>query len=313
MSSDPRLGFRDGTGTITTVPSQYADGTEFSQQTLPQTTLVFLDDNNFAALAPGITQLTSAQRAALEAVAGTEASISSLSNLRTGLSIEPISSFTLFDEFDTGALNTDKWATDVNGTASAVAAATGTGLTVVNLTSGTDDDGHATLASVPNFLSSAGTVLLEARLRLNTVSDVGFEIGLTDAASETGGQTFTSVDETPVAVASNAAILSFLSDTAAGETNTNWSAVTVNAGTAAFDDTSIAATTNFIDVAIAFGLDSGNSEVDVTFFVNGAAVASQAAAVATDTTLYAWASVKAFEGSVAKTVDIDYIRITQGR
>lgn len=314
---DARLGFRDNTGEITTIPTQYADGSDFIVENFNSATLYFFDANNFTPLPAGFPTLASIS-ATLEAelllLIGSSAVIGDIDSVLGDLNLTEVDPVTVFDEFLGATLDTDKWGVDVNGTAAAVTQPNDTGLSVVALNTGTDDDGHATLASDLSFVSSGELLLVEARLRVDDIADVAIEFGVSDAISETGGQAFTSHDDTPVAVASNAAIFGFLADTVGGEVNTNWSALSVNADTAARLDTSVAPVAGtFALLQLALALNADTNEVDASWFINGSLVASATDVVALDTPLYVWLSTKTFEAADAKLVEADYVRATQDR
>ena len=182
------------------------------------------------------------------------------------------------------------------------------------MNNGTDDDGHATLASDLSFASDGTLLLVEARVRIDDIAETAIEFGVSDAQSESGGLAFTSHDSTPVAVATDAAVFGFLHDTAGGETNTNWSALTVNAGVAARVDTEVApVAATFALLQVVLALNTDTSEVDASFFVNGTQVAAVADAVDVGVPLYVWLSTKNFEAADAKLVEADYIRATQDR
>lgn len=312
--ADPRLGFRDNTGEITTNPTQYANGASFIVENYSGATLHFFDVNNFTPLPPGFPTLASIDptlESTLSALIGSSGVIGDIDSVLSSLDLEDVEPLTIFDHFVGSTLSTDNWNTDTNGAASGVTQPN-TGLTVAALTTGTDDDGHATLTSDQTFLSSSTLTLVEARVRLDDVAEVAIEFGLNDAASETGGLAFSSHDATPVAVADNAAVFGFLHDTAGGETNTNWSALSVNATTANRIDTSTAPAANtFVLLQVVLAYNSDTDAVDASWFINGTQVATFDDAVAKDIPLYAWLTVKTLEAADAKTADADYLRLSQ--
>lgn len=314
---DPRLGFRANTGEITTNPTQYADGSDFIVENYYNATLYFFDINNFTPLPPGFPTLASISptlESELTVLLGASGVIGDIDSILTDLELEEVDPVSVFDEFKGSALSADNWETDVNGTAAAATQPNNTGLTVVALNTGTDDDGHATLSSDLSFVSSGTLLLAEARVRVDDIEEVAIEFGVSDAQNETGGLAFTSHDATPVAVATNAAVFGFLHDTAGGETNTNWSALSVNGGVAARVDTEVApAAGTFALLQIVLAYNSGTSEVDASWFINGTQVATASDVVAVDTPLFVWLTAKTLEAADAKLVEADYVRVTQDR
>lgn len=315
--ADPRLGFRENTGEISTIPEQYADGSNFNVENFNSATLFFFDQNNFTPLPAGFPTLASISatlKAELELLIGTSGIIGDIDSVLEDLELEEVDPVTVFDEFKGSTLSTDDWETDVNGAGAAVAQPNDTGLTLVNLNNGTDDDGHATLASDLSFLSNGELLLVEARLRIDDIEEVAIEFGVSDAQNETGGLAFTSHDDTPVAVATDAAVFGFLHDTVGGEENTNWSALYVKGGSASRLDTSVApVASTFALLQLALAYNSEEDTVDASWFINGALVASASDVVSLDTPLYIWLTTKTFEAADAKQLEADYIRATQDR
>lgn len=312
-----RLGFRANTGEITTIPTKYADGSDFQPENFNSATLYFFDQNNFTPLPAGFPTLASISptlESELQLLLGTSSVIGDIDSVLEDLELTEVDPVTVFDEFIGSTLDTDTWTSDVTGLNAAVSQPNDTGLTVVALNNGEDDDGHATLASDLTFNSSGELLLVEGRIRIDDLDEVAIEFGVSDAASETGGLAFTSHDATPVAVATNAAIFGFLHDTAGGETNTNWSALNVNAGSAARLDTSVAPVAGtFVLLQLVLALNTDTDEVDASWFINGSLVASATDVIATNTPLYVWLSTKNFEAADAKLLEADYIRATQDR
>lgn len=307
-----RLGFRNNDGEITTVPTQYADGSNFHPSSLNSSTLFFFDRNNFTALPAGYPTLASIPQsglqAELEALIGSSGVIGSASSVLNSLGLSSVPApITVFDHFLGAALDTATWSADTNGTASD-ADVLNTGLTTVSLVTGTDDNGFGTIASATTFLSSSSLLLAEARLKVDDIQEVGIEFGFSDAASETAGMAFSSHDSTPVAVASNAVVFGFIHDTGGSEVGTTWNASRVNATTAA--RTAIASgPVNGTFALLQLALALNDDEVDATWFINGVAVATATDVVALNIPLYLWATAKTFEASDSKTVEIDYIRV----
>lgn len=305
---DPRIGTKTS-GIYSVIPTQYSDGTAFSSAALATSTLYFFTSSNFTVLPTGVTTISSALETQLLALVGSTASLSSLTTLRAGLGIQPINSFELFDEFAIGTLSSTTWSTNTNGTGAAVTETIGTGLTVANFATGNDSGGFATLASNVSFLSNATTLLLEGYIRLSALTETALEFGFSDAKSETGGLAFSSVDSTPVAVATNGAVISYLNS--ASEGNTVFNLVSVNAGTAArtVSTTTVAANTWY---HLAVALVKNGSNIDVGYYINSTLVTTRASAIASNIPLYAWVSLKS-SNTTGKTSNLDYIRVAIAR
>ena len=171
------------------------------------------------------------------------------------------------------------------------------------------DDSHATLTSLLTFASNADTLLVETRIRLSHLTEIVVEFGVSDAASETNGLAFSSHDVTPVAVATNAAILGFQHDSG-GEMNTTWNALRVKANTAARTDTTIAPLTTFVTLGIA--LAKNGSVVDASYLINGAQVATASDVIANAISLRAWVTVKAKSAAI-RYAELDYLRASSTR
>ena len=311
---DPRLGVRTA-GVYTTVPTQYADGTAFSANNLISATLYFFDTTNFTPLPPGVqtlSDISATLESELIALIGSSSVIGDINDTRNSLGLEEVGAVGFFDDFLGSTLSTDNWNVDVNGTGAAGSQPNDTGLSVVALNTGTDDDGHATLASDLSFLSSAPLTLIEGRFKIDDIDDVAIEFGLSDAQSETGGLAFSS-HATPTAVATDAVVIGYLNDVAGAELGTTWRILSVkNGGTPTNTAlTSAPVVDTFVELAVVIALNG--SVVDVSFFVNGAQVGSIEDAIAADIPLFAWFSAKVFEGADAKLLEADYIRVFQNR
>lgn len=309
LPTDPRLGYRNGSGDIQKVPTQYADGSSFNSGLLASSDWVWLDVNNFVILPPTQQTLTSGQQSTLSALAGTTTSIGSYASLISTVEATAVGPLYIFDHFKGSTFDTATWNTDVNGTSAAVAQANTSGISEITLVTGTDDNGHATLTSDLSWNSSENTIFVEARIRISAITNVSIEFGFNDAATESGGQAWTSYDATPVAVTTDGAVLGFLHDAGAGETNTNWSALSRNnGGTAVRTDTSTAPTAaTWIELAVA--LTPGTTDADAAFFINGELVASQSAAVNANVVIYPWLSVSCKAGAASRTIEVDWMRV----
>jgi hypothetical protein len=310
---DARLGYRDGSGDVTTVPTKYADGTTYNGG---PASAYYFDVNNFTLLPPGyptLTAISPSLGAALIAAIGSGGIIGSITSTRNALGIEPVAPLTVFDHFIGATLSTDDWNVDVNGTGTAATQPNTTGFSVVTLNTGTADNGFAVLASDLSFSSSSTLLLLDARVRVDDIADVNLELGFSDAQTETSGLAFSAL-ATVTAVATNAVMFGYHNEVS-GEVNTGWRTARVRAGTA----TSTAITVDSVAVPpvaatwvnLSLVLALNGAEVDASWFINDVAVASATNVVALNTPLYVWVSAKTYEASDAKTFDIDYLRIVQ--
>lgn len=303
--TDPRLGYRNGSGVITEKPTQYADGGTCPTDVLLYSPLVFLDANYFAALRPGTEVLTSAQESALLAARGASGIIGNYNDVLGDLGLAEITNIGIFDDFEGASLTAANWNTDVNGTSAAITVPNNTGLTLCHFTTGGDDDAWTTLTTDLTFESDSTLLIAEARLKVASVANIIIEFGFSDAASEAAGIAFTSHDSTPVATATNACLFGFQNDVG-GEVNTTWNALNVKAGSAvrtAITDAPSADTFYHLAVVLA----KNGSQVDASWFIDGTQVATKTDVVAVDIPLYFWLTLKA-KTNAAKTADIDWAR-----
>lgn len=304
---DARLGVVNGAGTVTTVPTKYHDNVDAPTDVLTFATRYFLTDTDFVVVRPGIAALTASEISTLTGLIGASSNVSDIDTTYNTLGLEVVDDEGFFDHFTGTTLSTDYWTADLGATG-AITVPNNTGVSAGLLATGTTDNSHATLSGDLSFNTSNSTILFEARIRLSATTNVAIEFGLTDAQSEAGGQAFTSYDVTPVAVASNACILGFLHDAGAGETNTNWSALSVKADTAAFVDTeTVPVTTGYVKLAVALAYDSTNTQVDAGFFINDVLVASDTDVMAVDTQVWPWLSIACKE-TADKQVQVDWAR-----
>ena len=178
------------------------------------------------------------------------------------------------------------------------------------LATGATDEAWATLARRLIYPADATLNLVEARLKLNNITDVIFEFGFSDALSESAGLAMTSHDSTPVAVASNAALFAWHAETTgAGEISTALEVCTVNATTAA-RTTSTTALVNDTYVKLAIVIDEDG---DAAFYINETLITSVATAVATAADLTPWVTVVCKEAAQSRSVTIDWIRASSSR
>ncbi len=304
MTLDARLGSRDGSGAYTAKPTQFSDGSSATGDVISSGTLCFLTDTYFCLLRPGTPELDDDTRTTLLAAVGSSGVIGTLTAVRSSLGLEPVSNVGIFDDFIGSTLDTDLWLTDLSSSAT-VSLPNTTGYTLAKAASTAVDETHATLTSALSFVSSADALLIETRLRLSHITDIVCEFGVSDARSETNGIAFSSHDVTPVAVASNAVVLGFQHDSG-GEQNTTWNALRVNADTATRSDTTITPTTSFVTLAIA--LAKNGSAVDVSYFIDGAQVATAQGVIALNIPVNAWLTVKAKSAAI-RYVEVDYLRV----
>jgi len=319
MPIDARLGFRNSSGVITTLPTKYADGSGFNVGDFYKATRYHFSQTTetyFTALPSSVQrleQINSGLEAELLALTGATSSIGSLNNIRSTLDLTPIPPISVFYDFEGATVNTDTWTVNVNGTASVAGQPNTTGLSLFTLTTGTSDNGHATLTSDLTYLSSSKATLIEIRLKVDDVAEVGIEFGFSDATSETAGMAFSSLTS-PTAVATNAVTFGYLNDTGGNEIGTGWRAMRVRAGTAAgtlLTGPVPPVANTWVELAVALALNA--NQVDATYFLNGDVVATATNVVAVNTPLYIWVTAKTFEASDSKSVDIDYLRISQSR
>lgn len=307
------IGYRDGNGVITSYPSFYAVEPEeaFDPQANPTFTLVFLDDNNFAVLPVGIEAIETDIRQQLETLAGTVGvggiQVTDIAGFRTQLGLQDVDvqSVTVFDHFHGDELDSE-WSPDAAAGASAgISSVAGEHAAVLD--TGATANEWATLARRLIFPASSPLTLFEARVKVSDISDVIFEVGLSDAISETAGLALSSHDDTPVAVADNAALIAWhAEDTGAGEVSNAFEITTVNDGTAARNTTSVAPTADtYFTVAIAVD-DNG----DIGFFVNGESVGSVEDAIDTSAVLTPWLSISAPEAATARSLTVDWVRVS---
>jgi len=203
-----------------------------------------------------------------------------------------------WDDF-LGDLIVDEWAANLSSSSTAAINAQTPG--VARLTTHTDDNANATLVLGLHWLVSNGWTVFKARVKnVTAITARAVEIGLSDALSDANGQAFTSHDETPVAVATNAALFGFNADDSmttfsACSVNADVAAVTVSAGTPA-------ATYTKYEIRI-------SAAGTAYFFVNNVRVATHALAVATTAVLTPWISVTNLTAATARSIDVDYVGV----
>ena len=312
MSADPRLGTRDSNGVITEYPTQYADGTTFSRTADPAPTMILFSDTVFSFAKSGQGVLSTTLYDELEALAGSSVAISSYTGLLADLDIEDITTETTFDDFKGASLDSVSWNDNVNGTSASATVPGTSGYSLLELVTGTDDNGFATIVhDTLTCIANATQTLIETRVRLSAITNLIFEFGFSDAKSEAGGTAFSSHDATPVAVATDAVVFGFQHDTGAEE-NTVISGLAVRNGTAQRSATTATFSANtFVELAVALAKNS--SQVDAAFFVNGVRLTTISNAVTSTVALIPWITVKALAASGSRTVGVDYIRITSSR
>jgi hypothetical protein len=310
--TDPRLGYRDGGNVVTTVPTQYATGEAFvALQDATPTTLWF-DSNNFSYLRPGTTQVSSVLYSELAALAGTGgaggADFGLYAGLLAAVDVAPVSDVSVnrFDDFIGDTIDST-YATAI-GTNGTVAASSGSGVHAALLTTSATNPDWATMALGLQWPVLATMTLFEAKVKLNVITEVQLEIGLSDALSETAGLAFSSHDVTPVAVATNAVMFGFHNAASPAESTAYWSKLSVKAdvATQSFTTTPLVANT-YVKLSIA--VNAGGS---VGFYINDVSVGSVEAAVATSAVLTPWISVKT-SNTTSKILTVDYWRIAGSR
>lgn len=192
------------------------------------------------------------------------------------------------------------WRTNLASGATIAVSSSQTDEGVADFVTDSDDDDHATLAYALVHLVSNGWGFMEARI--NNVSAItlrAFEVGWSDALSETNGLAFSSHDATPVDVATDAAVFGYNTD----ESTTNFSLLSVNDGTPAYADSGVAvpAAGTFTKLAIAIG-PAGQA----LYYINGTLIERRPSAVATTAVLTPWITLKSLSGA-AKTFQVDYV------
>ena len=305
--TDPRIGIRDaGTGAITTVPTQYADGSAAPTDVLIYGTQVFITANDFAVLQPGVPALTSAQLAALLIAAGSSGVIGGYSTTLTAVGIDAVPNVGVFDDFLGGTLDSASWATNT-GSGSSVTLPNNTGLSLATLATGGTDEQWATLTSVLSFQSNGSVLVAEAYVAITTLTETQFEFGFSDAQSEAAGLAFSRHDASVAAVADNAAVFGYGNFTG-GETNAYWNADYVKATVAA----RVAIATDYNPVAgtyqkLTLALAKNGSTIDAAWFINDVQVAVAEDVMANSIPLYAWLTIKT-KTATAKILNADYAR-----
>lgn len=309
-----RLGYRNGSNVIETYPDQYATGEDFDRFANPTFTMLFFDVNNFAVLTPGTEQITTALYNELAAEAGAGGpggvALDDYAGLLQNLGLTAVTSVpvSIFDDFDGDSINVEWQPTNASGATTSQSAVAGEHAAL--LTTGTTDEAYSTFARNLIYTVSDGLKLIEARFKVSAITDVVFEIGFSDAISETNGMAFSSHDSTPVAVATNAAVIAWHAEnTTPGETSTHFEVCTVKASTATRTATSVALTAaTFFTMAIAIDEDG-----DMSFYINGENVGNRTAGIATSAVLTPWVSIVCKEASASRVVTLDWIRITGER
>jgi hypothetical protein len=187
---------------------------------------------------------------------------------------------------------------------------------VVQLATADGDNDYVDLAMELNLKpNSAGFV--EARLRVPTDATYrAIEFGLSDAKTESGGAAednglavTDAVAATPTAAADDCAVFHYDSDDGA----TWWCCAVAGGGTPLVHNAGIEPSTDWQVLRIEW-----NAAGDLSFYAGTNAenlthVATFEAAVAPTAALTPWLALKAREASVAKTLDVDYLRFAFDR
>lgn len=223
-----------------------------------------------------------------------------------------------FDDFLGDTINTDLWLTagDTGDTAFATPATQVVHGTIQGSTAATDDN-QVEIAGALQWRSSNGPIIFVARFRLDVVTNVAFNVGLNDAATETtlpvelSGTTFTSNASTGTYV---------VFDTDA--TTDTIRAFSVNADadhSSPIDTTLVPVADTYVTVKLMVkaGATANRSDVDFWVDVDGAAGADThrgtLTAALTDTTLLApWVSFEN-RSATAHVMNIDYIGVQAPR
>lgn len=211
------------------------------------------------------------------------------------------------DEFE-GDILKDEWAINVDAgcTMAIIAALNGT---VVGTTTAVDND-WATLARALNW-SAAQACGIEARIALNTVSDVTIEMGFNDALTEVQGSTFddyvNGAAGIPVNISDDAAIIGWDFDSIA--VFANFTAVSVIAGVPpmAQDMGILPVGGTFYVLKVQFDA-LGNAY----FYINNNLLATRLLAITPADPLTPWLSIRNKDAGI-RTHTIDYVKIWQNR
>lgn len=201
-----------------------------------------------------------------------------------------------FDDFLGAAVST-RWATDLStGATIAINSQVGG---AIRFSTDTDDDDHATLALGLNFKVGSGILWFGARVKaVSAITLRAIEVGVSDALSETNGLAFSNHSAAGVtAVATDAVMFGYDTDASM----TKWAANAVNAGgTPQAEDTGVAPSTSYQDLEIVIDTD-GNAQ----FYINGTLITTFTDALAVDTLVTPWISLKSLSGAI-KSIDVDF-------
>lgn len=218
----------------------------------------------------------------------------------------------LFDDFTDNALDTTKWnSSEGTDSATSVAAHLASGFGgVMRLTSGDAGTGEAADAITLNgelmWKAANGNLVLQTRIKMDTITNVMCFVGFTDVASGVEAP-FTLSGTTYTSNASDA--VGFLFDT--GATTDTWRLVGV--------DTNVDATHQDISVApVADDYETlrveVNSSGEAVFYRNGAAVGSLLSGAVTPTValcpIIYWSNLS---GTTSRLLDIDYVHVAMDR
>jgi len=208
-----------------------------------------------------------------------------------------------FEDDFLGDLIADQYAANADGGgASAIVAAVGG---TVGITTAATNDNKSELTAELNWAASK-SVIFEARVTVDAITTVNFEVGLNDAKTEGATTLPFSDNDTPTAVATNAVMVGFDTD---ASTNTNLTALVVKAGVAQALDLGVApvaATYNIIRIET-------NTDGDADFFVDGVYKGSLADAVTAATALTPYMGVQNRTTVITRKLTVDYLHLYQDR
>jgi hypothetical protein len=206
-----------------------------------------------------------------------------------------------YDDF-LGDLLADEWApTNANGGTEAITAASGGTLT---LTTATTDHDRSIIGTALNWYP-AQNCIMEARVKVDSIADVGIFVGFSDAVTEANDTVPFNINGTTVEdTATNGVGFCYSTDA----TTDKWYIVNTNAGTQGgtiMANAPVAATYETFRVAV-------DAAGNATYYRNDALVGYKALAVATTSTFSPVLSCITHT-TAAKVLSVDYVKCWQDR
>lgn len=226
------------------------------------------------------------------------------SDLRFALAKNNPAYVTQFDDF-TGAAISEQWAFAGSGGSGAVRAGVNGG--VYRLTTGGTDTNNYTLAATASWKVSNGVHVFVAKVASATaLTSRAWEIGISDAVSETNGLAFSDHTVSGVTDVATDALV-FARDTADSGTS-NFVINTVNTGTPAAYNTGVApvaGTFNKFTIIV-------DEDGDAWFYIDDDLIWEKAGAIATTALVTPWITIVTRTGSAA-SIDVDYVGLVGPR